>query len=104
MGVDVETQLRYNREPNIFRPDLEVVVIIVSLDGAMHESVRGWLHGGLEIGIEGRLEKLYTYFTLLAASTAEKIAGICCRLATDNEVGAMSCRYNCDRHSFDSMD
>ncbi len=79
-------------------------MVIVGLDGAMHESVRGWLHSGLEIGIEGRLEKLYTFFTLLAASTAEKIAGVCCRLAMDNEVGAMSCRYNCYRHSFDFVD
>ena len=99
MAIDVKAQLRYNREPNILRPDAEMVVIAVGLDGAMHESVRRWLHGRLEIGIEGRLEKLYTLFTLFAAGTVEKSAGIRCRLAANNEVGAMSCWYDGYRHS-----
>lgn len=53
--------------------------------------------------IEGGLEKLYALVTLLGTSTVEKIVGICCRLASSNEPGVMSCWYSCYRHVFGSL-
>ena len=47
--VDVEVQLGKDGEPDIFRADLQVVVLVVGLDGTIDEAIGRGVDGASDV-------------------------------------------------------
>ena len=67
VSVDEETELRYDREPNVIRTHYEAPMIIVCLDDGVHKPVLSGcdVPHGITIGREGRVQEFATELTFL---------------------------------------
>lgn len=99
--VDIDVELGQDAEPDVFRSDFEVLMLIVGLNYGVDEAVLGWVDisfGGdvLEGGLDDVV--ILDFLDFLWAGLTEKLSGICYWSIGVELISTMRCRVDRDWH------